>query len=87
MFNRSRALMAAAMMMGLSTSPAMLSAPIPTPIVNVSKRTKRGFFNGRASPNLALLMGWRSVRLSVAQGKRNAVKHRRQQRNKRACRG
>lgn len=87
MFNRSRALMAAAMMMGLSTSPAMLSAPIPTPIVNVSKKAKRGLFNGKVLPSNGLLMGLRSVRLSVAQGKRNAAKHRHKQRHKRACRG
>lgn len=82
MFNRSRALLVAALSMGLALSPAHVTPPAAALVATVSKRRKLGLFNGLPIPSRALLVGRSSVRLSVAQAKRNAVKHRHQSRHR-----
>jgi hypothetical protein len=90
MFNRTRAFFsffaaAAALVLGPAAP-----APLPerhAPVLNASKRRNRGLFNDRPYPSFLSLVGKSSLRLSVAQGKRNATKSRNQVRHKRHVRG
>lgn len=87
MFNRSRALLAAVVLGAMSFSSPALSRQVTPTVVTVSKKQPRGLFNGVVHPSQPT---WRCIsplRISVAQGKRNAAKRRNQRRHKRACRG
>jgi hypothetical protein len=89
MFNRSRALMVA--VLGMALSAAHLAAPPAhrTPVVEVavSKKRKRGLFNGAVYPSSPTLWGSSSLRISAAQSKRNSAKRRNQRRHKRHLKG
>lgn len=87
MFNRSRSMLVAAVsMMALAGTPALASPQALAPVVTVSKKHKRGLFNGAVQPSSSSLSGGSSLRISVAQGKRNAAKCRNQRRHKRHIR-
>lgn len=87
MFNRSRALLAAAFGAFLVLSPGAYAHPATAPVVTVSTKKKRGLFNGSVLPSSPSLRGISSLRISVAQGKRNAARCRNQRRHKRHIRG
>lgn len=87
MFNRSRALLVASITAAaLACSPAMATHRALTPAVTVSKKHKRGLF-GAVRPSHSSLTGISALRISVAQGKRNAAKRRNQRRHKRHLKG
>lgn len=72
---------------GLTLSPGAYAHQATAPAVTISTRKKRGLFNGAIAPSSPSLRGISALRLSVAQGKRNAAKCRNQRRHKRHTKG
>jgi hypothetical protein len=89
MFSRARAFFFAAAAVALAFSgPALATAHhTATPVVNASKKRKRGEGNNLVHPYSSSLVGKSSLRLSVAQGKRRSAKRRNQLRHKRHMKG
>ena len=90
MFNRSRAMLVASLgVMALADVHPAGPASRSTPALEVvtSKKHKRGLVNGAVLPSSSRLWGISSLRISVAQGKRNATKRRNQLRHKRHLKG
>jgi hypothetical protein len=89
MFNRARSMFAAAIGIAALACGAAFGMPhhrTPT-VATETKKQRRGLFNGAVVPPSSSLRGISALRISVAQGKRNAVKCRNQRRHKRHTRG
>lgn len=76
MFNRSRGILAAVMALGFAVGLPSIGMPATLPLVtNVSKKQRRGLFNGKVVSSM-ISTNYSTERISVAQGKRNAIKAR-----------
>ena len=76
MFNRSRGILAAVMALGLAGGLPSIGMPATLPLVtNVSKKQRRGLFNGKVVSSM-VSTNYPTERISVAPGKRNAIKAR-----------
>jgi hypothetical protein len=85
MFNRSRAVLFAALALAGGVSPALHSTARPQVIV--SSKRKKGMFNGLPIPSADLQMGFRASRNTVARAKRVAQRRQNQSRHKRVVKG
>lgn len=76
----------AATVMLAALAPALAAPAALRPVPTVSKKHKRGLFNDAVRPSSPSLSGTSTLRISVAQGKRNTAKRRNQRRHKRHLR-
>jgi hypothetical protein len=87
MFNRSRALLSAAIAFALSGGLAPALHSTARPQVTVSSKRKKGLFNCVLFPSSGSLIGSRASCNTVARHKRTAAKRRNQLRYKRLLKG
>jgi hypothetical protein len=88
MFNRSRAMLATVIISALAFgAPAVSALERIGTVITTSKKQRRGLFNGAVLPSSPALRGTSSMRITVAQMKRNSAARRNQQRHKRHVKG
>lgn len=88
MFNQLRAMLAAVVLYPTSLGTCAIHQKNgPQAVVTEQRNQRRGLFNGQVLPSSPSLRGISSLRISVAQAKRNAAKRRNQRRHKRHNKG
>ena len=84
MFNRSKSMLAAVMALAAMACGAGMSHAMPAPQAMVSKKQRKGLFNGLPYPSYGMLFGTKGAGICMAHQQRVARKRCNQRRHKRA---